>query len=107
MQEPSDQIQELLKEARAADKEDKQNADLFEAMIQTPAWKAYLEALGRRQQAYADVLLRPANGIDGCIRTEYIKGALSALVIARDLPSVTIQAAKELRQLEEIPNASA
>lgn len=95
-----EQIAELLKQSRAADKEDRENAELFEKMLQTPAWKAYQMMLSRKIQQFGDQMLAPAGGIDGCVALEFVKGALSGLVIARDLPSFTIAAAKELPKAE-------
>lgn len=99
--------EELLKIAQAANKEDREDATLFEVMIKTPAWQAYVKRLQRRMQTEGDAILGPAQSVDGMVALEYRKGALSGLVIARDLPSVTIQAAKELRQPEGNSDASA
>jgi hypothetical protein len=99
------QMAELVKQAKAADKEDKEAAQLFQVMIQTPAWKEFVKKLERRQQMFADSLLAPAGSLDKCIGLEWIKGALSGLIMARDLPSITIAAAKELRKAEDDDDA--
>lgn len=101
-----DPLEGLKKQSRAADKEDRERAELFQVLVVSPGWKAYVEMLERAMQAQADMILQPAKSIDGCIELEYVKGALSGLVKARDLPSVTIAAAKELRQLEDNGDAS-
>jgi hypothetical protein len=97
----SEQHVELLKQSREAAKEDRENAALFEVLVASQGWKAYVAMLERSMQARADKILQPSKSIDGCIDLEYEKGALSGLVIARDLPSVTIAAAKELRPTED------
>lgn len=92
--------EELNKIAKAANKEDRERAALFAVLVNSPGWKAYVLMLERKMQEKADRILQPSRNIDGCVELEYEKGALSGLVIARDLPSVTIAAAKELRQAE-------
>lgn len=89
------QIEELQKQGRAADKEDRERAELFAAMLQTPAWKFYVSLLDKRIQAHADVLMGPAVSVDRAIALEYVKGAMSGLVMARDLPSVIVTAIKD------------
>lgn len=96
-----DQVEELLKEARKADKEDREKGEALGRLIKHPDWGAYVAMLDRKAQLFGDQLLLPAGGVDGCVRQEFVKGALSGLIMARDLPSVTIAAAKELRQPEE------
>jgi hypothetical protein len=96
----SDQYEGLRKQSKEANKEDRDRATLFEVLVATPGWKAYVEMLERSMQAEADKILQPAGSVDRMIELEYVKGALSGLVRARDLPSVTIAAAKELRQSE-------
>lgn len=92
------QIAELLKNARAADGIDRERAELFGKMIKTPAWLEYVALLESRLQGFADEVLRPSGSVDAMIGLEYVKGAMSGLVIARDLPSVTIAAMDQLRR---------
>lgn len=93
---------DLIKQSREAAKEDRERATLFEVLIKSPGWKAYVEMLERLMQSQADRILQPSKSVDGMVELEYEKGALSGLVRARDLPSVTIAAARELRQSEDI-----
>src|SRR5258706_15319904 len=86
----NEKISDLMKEARKADRVDKERAELFEGMMKTPAWKAYVELLELRLQLFADVVLQPSTSIDGSIALEYVKGAMGGIVMSRDLPSVTI-----------------
>lgn len=85
-----ERLEELRKEARKADSEDRQRADLFEAMLKSEHWKAYSALLAYRLQAFSDILLTPAGSIDGAMAQEYIKGAMFGLVLARDLPSTIV-----------------
>jgi hypothetical protein len=103
-------MDELLKNARSADKIDRERAELFTAMIKTPAWIEYVSLLNMRLQGFADQVLSPSGSVDAMIGLEYVKGTMSGLVIARDLPSVTIAAMDQLRRgpvepAEEIDDA--
>lgn len=99
---PLDRVQEeLKKQARKADAVDKERGDLLRMLLKHPGWLVYQELLEAQMQARADEILSPSGSIDGMIAQEYKKGALSGLVIARDLPSVTIAVAEELRKTQE------
>ena len=89
-------VGELLKNARAADKIDRERGELMQVLIQTPAWKAFSELLGFRIQNFADSVLGPSGSINGMVAQEYLKGAMSGLIIARDLPTIIIAAMKEI-----------
>ena len=91
-------VQELLRDARGADKIDRERAEMFIAMLKTPAWQEYVSLLEAALQSKADLILAPGNSVDGLIALEYVKGAMSGLVLARDLPSVTISAMDQLRR---------
>jgi len=91
-------IDELLRSARAAAKIDLERIELFEKMIRTPAWQAYVGLLEAKLQMFADQMLKPSGSVDGCIALEYVKGAMSGLVMARDTPTVTIAAKDQIRQ---------
>lgn len=95
------QVEELLKNARAANKVDKDRKELFEGMIKSKAWQAYVELLNMKLQMLSDDLLSPAGSIDRLISQEYIKGAMSGVVIARDIPAVTIAAMAEITSASE------
>jgi hypothetical protein len=92
---------ELEKQARKADAIDKERGDLLRMLMKHPGWKVYQELLSAQMQIRADQILSPAGSVDGMVALEYTKGALAGLVLAGDLPSVTIAAAEELRKIEE------
>lgn len=98
-------VEELLREARQADKADKDLADQLRVMVATEGWRAYMQLLERRLQLLSDQLLSPAESMDRLVGLEYVKGAMSGLVLARDLPSVTIAAMAQLRQ-EKFSNST-
>lgn len=89
-------IEELLREARKARKIDIERAELFASLIRQPGWLAYMEILEAKIQALADEVLAPSKSVDGMVTLEYVKGAMSGLIMARDIPSVTIAAKGEL-----------
>jgi hypothetical protein len=92
------QVEELLRNARAADRIDRERAEMFVSMVKSPAWREYISLLEAKIQGFADVILAPSQSIDALLGLEYIKGAMSGLILARDLPSVTIAAMEQLRQ---------
>lgn len=91
-------VKDLLSEARAADKEDFERAELFAVLIKVPGWEKYIQLIDRRIQLLADAILEPAGGLDGVISFEFIKGTMRGLLIARDITSVTIAAVEQLRR---------
>ena len=86
------QINDLLNEAKKADKFDRERAERFQSLVKHPGWEVYQELLNSRIQSFADAIMGPAGSIDGAIALEWVKGAMSGVVLARDLPSVTINA---------------
>ena len=91
-------LEELLRESRQADKEDLAKADAFQVLVKHASWVPYLALLNTRIQHLADALLAPAGSINGMVTQEYLKGAMSGLILARDLPSVIIAATAEIRK---------
>lgn len=84
------QLEERLKEGRAADRIDKARAEGFRSMMATDGWKLYVELLNARKQLFADALMTPAGGVDGAVALEFVKGTMSGLILASDLPSIII-----------------
>jgi len=91
-------VEELFKQARKADKIDRERIELFEMLVKTPGWQAFVEILNAKIQLFADQVMSPAGTRDGLVALEYVKGAMSGLIMARDIPSVTIAAKPDLRQ---------
>jgi hypothetical protein len=91
-------IEELLKNARAADRIDREREELFGVLVRSPGWQEYVSLIEAKLQMMADAILAPAESVDSLVALEYVKGAMSGLIIARDLPSVTIAAMEQLRQ---------
>lgn len=83
-------MEELQKQSRDARRVDRERADLFTVLLRHPAWKLYVELLEAQLQARADVILAPAGSIEGMVTLEYVKGAMSGIILCRDLPSTII-----------------
>ena len=90
-------VEQLLKDAKNADRIDRERAEMFVSMVKGPAWREYISLLEAKIQGFADVILAPSPSIDALVGLEYIKGTMSGLILARDLPSVTIAAMEQLR----------
>lgn len=91
---PLPQLEELLKASKKANKEDKELADLLSMLLKSKAWEAYEKLLASRIQSYSDYVLRPAASVDRAMALEYVKGAMSGLIMAQQLPSVIVEAMK-------------
>lgn len=85
-----EKILELQRIARAADAIDRERMEFFRGMLKHPGWAVYQELLNIRIQIYADAVTSPAGSVDGAIALEWVKGAMSGVILARDLPTVTI-----------------
>lgn len=87
---------QLAKDSRAADRVDRERAELFEALVKTPGWKVYTDLLNQKIEDLGSVILGPAGSVDGAIGLEYQKGTMRGLIIAKDLPHLTILGAKQI-----------
>lgn len=86
------QIEELHRNAKLANRIDNERVEAFTALLKHPGWEVYQELLNAKIQAYSDALMSPAGSVDGAVALEWVKGAMSGVILARDLPSVTIAA---------------
>lgn len=92
----SQQVEELLKVAREAKREDMAMADVLRRLIANPDFQLYQsKVLGPRIIELQSAFLEPAAGIDGMVRTEFLKGALFAFHLSHNLPSVIVKATEE------------
>lgn len=96
----------LKKASRAADRKDRDRAELFAALVASPGWKAYEELLNSIIEAQGLRVLDPAGSVDGAVRGEYEKGTMRGLIMARDLPALTIEQAKSLNPTPDVDTDS-
>lgn len=87
---PTRELEEFVRESRAREKIDRERAELFVALLRTDGWKAYESLLASLLESKGSELLRPAGSLDGCIQAEHVKGTMYGLLLAKDLPGVTI-----------------
>ncbi len=93
-----DIFQELLKASRQATKEDLELVEAMEALCRTPGWRIFVSrVLAPRVQGVGELILQPAGSTSGAWRTEFLKGALYGLCLARDMPSVIIASMRDVR----------
>lgn len=93
-------VAEVLRQARKGEKEDRERIELFQTLMRNPAFASFQEVLGHKIEALGMSLLSPSGGLDGMIVSEYQKGAMYGLVLARDLVSVTVAIADEQRKAQ-------
>lgn len=99
MDQPNKIIEDLMKTARAAAKIDRERIEAFEKLIALPGWSVYVELLNAKIQMMADEMMKASGSLDGLIGQEYVKGTLSGLIIARDIPSAMIAAKDQIRSM--------
>jgi len=87
-------VDNLLREARVADQQDRQRCDAFASMVKSEGWRLFVELIDHRVQMFSDQLLQPLASMDQVPAQEFAKGAMFAFVLMRDLPSVTIASIK-------------
>lgn len=92
----SQDIKDLLKDSRTYEQVDRERVEVFQSLIVHPGWKAYHDLLMQMIEDRGAEVLAPAGSIDGAMKLEYIKGAMSGLILARDLPHVSIASMKSV-----------
>lgn len=100
--------QELLREAREARAEDIELADAMMRLVSNKDFRLYQDrVLQTRIDEFGGQLLTPAEGMDALVKMEFLKGAMFAFCLVRDLPSVIIAAIGEVQKpLEEQDDVS-
>lgn len=95
MQSEQDQLFEELKKAGVnADRTDRKRADLFNGLMKHPGWVEYVELLNALINSRGMNVLMPGRSVDGLVALEFEKGAMSGLIMSRDLPSIIVNAVK-------------
>lgn len=93
---------DLIKAARAAVQQDREQADALAMLVKHPAWPVY-EALLDGLLAKRGALLMeplPPNELNAVERAEHNKGTMYGIAFVRDLPRVILAAADEARKSE-------
>lgn len=94
----TNQVEELKKIARGADKVDKERADTMASLVKHPGWAIYMAVLGVKLQETSELMLAPEQELLATgVNTEFVKGTMRGLLIAQGLPSVMIEGKEELK----------
>src|SRR5690348_9099262 len=72
-----DEVQELLKTSKAADREDRERAEVLQALIKHPGWDVYAHLLQVFVQSRSNQVLGPAGSVNGAVALEYVKGTMN------------------------------
>lgn len=96
-----EKVEDLLRASRKADEEDKKLVENLTRLVQNHDFNMYLQqVLGPRIQTFGATLLEPSESHDGMVRSEFVKGALYGLCLARDLASVIVSATSKPQEDE-------
>lgn len=96
--ERKEQIADLLRQSKQTEREDKERAERFSSLLKHPGFIDYIVLLNAKIEELGAALMMPSNGLDGMVTTEYQKGAMFGLILARDVVGVTVQIADEARK---------
>lgn len=83
-------IDDFLKESKKNAAVDRRRAEIWEVMLKTAAFQEYLAVLNVIIESLGAQLLTAAKSVDDCIVAEGTKGTMRGLILARDLPSISI-----------------
>lgn len=92
---------ELKKQGKAADREDRERAELLAQLLKHPGWVVYAGLLSARMQSRADLLLQPEQTLNSGpeqTNSEHVKGTMNGLLYALQISSATIDAMKTLQK---------
>lgn len=81
--------------ARANAKLDKEFAEAMAELERFQPFQIYKALLAKKIQTCGDELMLPLKDFDAALLQEHVKGTMNGLILARDLPSVTIAAMKD------------
>lgn len=86
---------ELEKKFREQLRRDRKIKEAFEVLARNESFQVYLGVLNSMVETRGMDVIAPAGSVDGAIALEYVKGTMNGLILARDLPSVTIASMKD------------
>lgn len=85
-----ERMDELIRQAREADREDRKLAEALSSLVHHSSFSALQNLFNKRLQSLSEEMLAPANSVDRLIAQEYLKGAMFGLILARDLPAIIV-----------------
>ena len=94
----------------AADREDLRRARIFEEWLDSEGWQIYSSLLDSKVQEHGDLLTIPEQQLRAAAmptNSEFIKGTLYGLLLARDYPSTIIRTVRaQLGNQSDAPTAT-
>jgi hypothetical protein len=106
--EPPPSYEDMLKDARKAQREDLELAEAMRRLLLNNDFRTYLGGvLAKRIDEVGRSLLEPSGSVDGMVKSEFLKGAMYAFCLSRDLPSVIVQAIGEAQPRPDEGNEDA
>lgn len=84
--------EEFVKASREALTKDRQRRDAFEGLLKHTGWGVFQELMNSMIEQRAQQILAPAGSVDGAMLLEHVKGTMNGLILARDLPSLIVNA---------------
>jgi len=94
--------EDMVREANKAQREDMLLIDAMRRLLLNGDFRIYLgEVLGKRIAELGQQMLEPSGSMDGMVKSEFLKGAMYAFCLSRDLPSVIVQAIAEAKPNSE------
>lgn len=94
--------EQLVRDAIKANKVDKERAEAFSALVVSEGWKFYTELLNYNIAQRTSTLFEPLKSGERD-SSEHNKGAVYALIYARDLPQTIVVAMEELAKSSSEP----
>jgi hypothetical protein len=95
------QLQDIDREQRREAARKQELLVKLQWLVKQPAWQDYVELLNKQLELRGMDVLEPAGSVDGVIFAEYKKGAMSGLILARDLPAAIIAEARDMQPDED------
>lgn len=87
-------LEGLKKAATEANAIDRERAEAFQVMVASKGWVMFTQIINQQLATFGAQLLQPLESLDRAGLQEYMKGAMWAFALLRDLPTTTIQAMK-------------
>lgn len=97
---PTKTLEEIAREQRREAARDAETVELFGILVKHPGFKRFQEVIDRMLKARGEFLLEPIPSLDAIPASEHQKGTMYGLALARDLPSVTIEVARQIREAQ-------
>lgn len=91
-----EKLEGLLKTSRQATQDDRKLVESMERLLKNPDFTTYLrKVVDVRMELFVERISQPSESIDGMVKSEFLKGALFAFCLCRDLPSVIVTVARQ------------